>query len=149
MKIFARRTLLAGITLILVMAVQGVASAPVIPNPVLYFLGPEYVEIGGKQMIRYHYDVENKSVYPDDMFAAAPNLPPCGANTKSSRTWVDVYEQSGRRIYGFCAFSKSADLGKIWFALEADKIPPSYIYIELNDRKTNTKYKSNLADTTL
>ena len=149
MKIFARRTLLAGITLILVMAVQGVASAPVIPNPVLYFLGPEYVEIGGKQMIRYHYDVENKSVYPDDMFAAAPTLPPCGANTKSSRTWVDVYEQSGKRIYGFCAFSKSADLGKIWFALEADKIPPSYIYIELNDRKTNTKYKSNLADTTL
>jgi len=149
MKIFARRTLLAGITLILVMAVQGVASAPVIPNPVLYFLGPEYVETGGKQMIRYHYDVENKSVYPDDMFAAAPNLPPCGANTKSSRTWVDVYEQSGKRIYGFCAFSKSADLGKIWFALEADKIPPSYIYIELNDRKTNTKYKSNLADTTL
>ena len=149
MKIFARRTLLAGITLILVLAVQGVASAPVIPNPVLYFLGPEYVETGGKQMIRYHYDVENKSVYPDDMFAAAPNLPPCGANTKSSRTWVDVYEQSGKRIYGFCAFSKSADLGKIWFALEADKIPPSYIYIELNDRKTNTKYKSNLADTTL
>lgn len=149
MKIFARRTLLAGITLILVMAAQGVASAPVIPNPVLYFLGPEYVEIGGKQMIRYHYDVENKSVYPDDMFAAAPNLPPCGANTKSSRTWVDVYEQSGKRIHGFCAFSKSADLGKIWFALEADKIPPSYIYIELNDRKTNTKYKSNLADTTL
>ena len=149
MKIFARRTLLAGITLILVMAAQGVASAPVIPNPVLYFLGPEYVEIGGKQMIRYHYDVENKSVYPDDMFAAAPNLPPCGANTTSSRTWVDVYEQSGKRIYGFCAFSKSADLGKIWFALEADKIPPSYIYIELNDRKTNTKYKSNLADTTL
>lgn len=149
MKIFERRSVLAGVTLILVMAVQGVASAPVIPNPVLYFLGPEYVEIGGKQMIRYHYDVENKNVYPDDMFAAAPSLPPCGSNTKSSRTWVDIYDQTGKRIYGFCAFSKSADLGKIWFALEADKVPPSYVYIELNDRKTNTKYKSNLADTTL
>ena len=149
MTIFARRTLLAGVTLILVLAVQGVASAPVIPNPVLYFLGPEYVEIGGKQMIRYHYDVENKNVYPDDMFAAAPSLPPCGANTKSSRTWVDIFDQTGKRIYGFCAFSKSADLSKIWFAMEADKVPPSYIYIELNDRKTNTKYKSNLADTTL
>ena len=149
MKLFARRTVLAGVTLILVMAVQGVASAPVIPNPVLYFLGPEYVEIGGKQMIRYHYDVENKNVYPDDMFAAAPSLPPCGSNTKSSRTWVDIYDQTGKRIYGFCAFSKSADLSNIWFALEADKVPPSYVYIELNDRKTNTKYKSNLADTTL
>ena len=147
--IFARRTLLAGVTLILVLAVQGVASAPVLPNPVLYFLGPEYVEIGGKQMIRYRYDVENKSVYPDDMFAAAPGLPPCGTNTKAARTWVDIYDQSGKRIYGFCAFNKSADLGKISFSLEADKIPPSYVYIELNDRKTNTKYKSNLADTTL
>ena len=26
-------------------------------------------------------------------------------------------------------------------------VPPSYIYIEMNDRQTNTKYKSNLADT--
>jgi len=42
-----------------------------------------------------------------------------------------------------------ADLNGIWFGLETDIIPPSYIYIELNDRKTNTKYKSNLAETTL
>jgi hypothetical protein len=33
--------------------------------------------------------------------------------------------------------------------LEEGVIPPSYVYIELNDRQTNTKYKSNLADTTL
>jgi hypothetical protein len=44
---------------------------------------------------------------------------------------------------------KLADLGQIWFALEAGVLPPSYIYIELMDRQTNTKYKSNLADTTL
>lgn len=149
MTIFTRRSLLTVVTLILVLAVEGVASAPVLPNPIIYFLGPEYVEIGGKQMIRYHYDVENKNVYPDEMFAASPNLPPCGTNTKAARTWVDLYDQSGKRLNGFCAFGKSSDLSKIWFALEADKVPPSYIYIELNDRKTNTKYKSNLADTTL
>ena len=33
-------------------------------------------------------------------------------------------------------------------ALEDGVIAPSYIYIEINDRETNTKYKSNLADTT-
>ena len=49
----------------------------------------------------------------------------------------------------FDTLGKSADLNGIWFGLETDIIPPSYIYIELNDRKTNTKYKSNLADTTL
>jgi hypothetical protein len=149
MTIFARRTLLVVVALILVLAVQGVASAPVLPNPILYFLGPEYVEISGKQWIRYHYDVANKDVYPDDMFAKSPSLPPCGTNTQAARTWVDLYDQTGKRLNGFCALGKSADLNKIWFALEVDKLPPSYIYIELNDRKTNTKYKSNLADTTL
>ena len=56
---------------------------------------------------------------------------------------------TGKRLYGFCALSKPADLGKIWFAMEEGVIPPSYVYIELNDRQTNTKYKSNLADTTI
>ena len=81
--------------------------------------------------------------------AASPDLPPCGANTKAARTWVDLYDQSGKRLNGFCALAKSADLNGIWFALETDVIPPSYVYIELNDRKTNTKYKSNLSETTL
>jgi len=146
---FTRRTLLAVVALILLLAVQNVASAPVLPNPVLYFLGAEYVTINGKEFTRYHYDVLNKDQYPDNMFAASPNLPPCGANTKAARTWVDIYNQAGKRLNGFCALGKSADLGSIWFALETDMIPPSYVYIELNDRQTSTKYKSNLADTTL
>ena len=150
MKIFARRkAVLAVATLILVFATRGSATAPVLPNPILYFLGAEYVELKGKQIIRYHFDVLNKDEYPNDMFAASPALPACGNNTKAARTWVDLYDQSGKRLNGFCALGKSADLNGIWFGLETDIIPPSYIYIELNDRKTNTKYKSNLADTTL
>ena len=150
MKIFTRRSsVLALLTLVLVFATHGSAAAPVLPNPVLYFVGAETIEIGGKQITRYHFDVLNKDQYPDDMFAQSPALPPCGANTKAARTWVDLYDQSGKRLNGFCALGKSADLNGIWFALETDVIPPSYIYIELNDRKTNTKYKSNLADTTL
>ena len=150
MKIFARKkAVLAVTTLVLVFATHGSAAAPVLPNPVLYFLGAEYVELTGKQITRYRFDVANKDQYPDDMFAASPALPPCGKNTKAARTWVDLYDQSGKRLNGFCALGKSADLNGIWFGLETDVIPPSYIYIELNDRKTNTKYKSNLADTTL
>ncbi len=79
----------------------------------------------------------------------SPALPPCGANTKAARTWVDLYDQSGKRLNGFCALGKPADLNGIWFALETGAVPPSWVYIEMNDRKTNTKYKSNLADTTL
>ena len=149
MSTLQRRTLLGVVTLILVLAVQGAASAPAPPNPMLYFLGAEYVTISGKQTVRYNYDVANKDAYPDNMFAASPNLPPCGSNTKAARTWVDLYDQNGKRLNGFCALGKSSDLGKIWFSLDENVVPPSYIYIELNDRQTNTKYKSNLADTTL
>ena len=134
--------------IVALLATQRVASAPIVPNPVLYLTGTEIYQASGKQFIRYRYDVLNKTDYPADFFAAAPALPPCGNNTKASRTWVDFFDQSGKRLYGFCALSKSADLASIWFALEDGVIPPSYVYIELIDRQTNTKYKSNLADTT-
>jgi len=122
---------------------------PVLPNPVLYLTGTEVYSANGKTWVRYQYDVLNKDQYPDSMFAAAPGLPPCGLNTKSSRTWVDFFDSRGKRLYGFCALGKAANLGGIWFALEDGVVPPSYVYIEMNDRQTNTKYKSNLADTTL
>jgi hypothetical protein len=146
-----KKTLLFLPGLILVLfATQGVATAPPpLPNPVLYLRNTELFQQGGKNFIRYNYGVDNFAAYPDALFAAAPALPPCGKNTKASRTWVDIYEQNGKRLYGFCAFSKASDLNQIWFALEESVIPPSYVYIELNDRQTNTKYKSNLADTTL
>lgn len=122
--------------------------ALVLPNPVLYLTGTEPFSISGQDFIRYKYDVLNKDDYPADLFAPAPALPPCGMNKKSSRTWVDILDQRGKRLYGFCALGKPADLGGIWFALPADEVPPSWIYIEMNDRQTNTKYKSNLAETT-
>jgi hypothetical protein len=124
-------------------------TAYVLPNPVLVLSGTELYQTGGKSFVRYKYLVFNSSEYPDSLFAAAPNLPPCGKNAKSSRTWVDIYDQRGARLYGFCAFGKSADLNEIWFALEEGVVPPSWVYIELNDRSTNTKYKSNLAETSL
>lgn len=120
-----------------------------LPNPVLYIVGQEPFEASGKQWIRYKYNVDNSAVYPDALFAAAPALPPCGTNTSAARTWVDIFDQRGKRLNGFCALGSSKNLNGIWFALEADEIPPSWIYIEMNDRETSTKYKSNLADTVL
>jgi hypothetical protein len=149
-KPLMRSFLAFGSLMLLLLAAPRVGSAPtpIIPNPVLYFKYFEPFTTGGKNYLRYRYDVFNKDAYPADFFAAAPALPPCGANTKASRTWVDFYDQSGKRLFGFCALSKPADLDGISFALEEDVVPPSWVYIELNDRQTNTKYKSNLADTT-
>ena len=141
--------ILAGLFLT-ALATDGVstAAAPPLPNPVLVFLEQEYYQANGKQWIRYRYAVENFAMYPNEMFAASPELPPCGQNTKSARTWVDIYDAAGKRLYGFCAFGSNSDLNKIWFSMEVGVVPPSWVYIELNDRKTNTKYKSNLAETT-
>jgi hypothetical protein len=133
----------------MMLAADSVSTAsPPLPNPVLIFTGVEYYEVSGKKWTRYRYSVFNLTEYPNDLFAAAPDLPPCGKNTNAARTWVDFYEASGKRLYGFCALGNREDLGKLWFALERDALPPSWIYIEMNDRKTATKYKSNLAETT-
>ncbi len=121
-----------------------------LPNPVLYLTSAAPYEVRGQTFIRYSYDVMNKDAYPADMFAAAPSLPPCGSNTNASRTWVDFYDgRTNRRLYGFCALGNPANLGSIWFALPEGQVPPSYVYIELNDRQTGTKYRSNLADTVM
>ena len=135
---------------VIIAASFGVASAQTrIANPILYLAGTEPYSAGGKQFIRYKYGVDNFAVYPQEFFAAAPSLPPCGSNTNSSRTWVDFYDQSGKRLYGFCALGKPADLNTIWFGLEEGAVPPSWVYIEMTDRQTGTKYKSNLADTVM
>ena len=96
-----KRTVFVSVTLLLIFAVHSPASAPVLPNPVLYFLGQEFLTVNGKQVTRYNFDVLNKSEYPTDLFAASPDLPPCGTNTKAARTWVDMYDQSGKRLNGF------------------------------------------------
>ena len=144
------RVLLVLLPLFLVLSVterSGSSPQRPLPNPVLYLTSTEPYQAGGKQFVRYRYDVFNKAAYPADFFAASPNLPPCGTNTQAARTWVDIYDQSGKRLQGFCALSKPADLSSIWFALAEGTIPPSWVYIELTDRQTNTKYKSNLAET--
>ena len=135
---------------VLMLANQTVLAVPsaATPNPVVILLSPAFFEQGGKQFTRYNLMVTNFVEYPNELFAPSPNLPPCGENKKAARTWVEITEQSGKRIYGFCALATHDDLTKLWFALETDIVPPSYIYVILNDRLTNKTYKSNLVETT-
>ena len=150
LSFWKRITVLFTSLILMCLATESVSAAPPpLPNPVLVFVGQEPYQANGKQWIRYKYQVFNLAEYPNELFAAAPDLPPCGTNTNSSRTWVDLFQQNGLRLYGFCALGNHDGLDKLWFALEEGVIPPSWIYIEMNDRKTNTKYKSNLAETTL
>lgn len=125
------------------------ASTTHTQDPIIILTGIEPFTTSGKDFIRYKFSVFNGSAFPAQMFAPAPELPPCGSNTKSSRSWVDIYDQRGKRLNGFCALTGPNALSEVWFALEKDVIPPSWVYIEINDRATSTKYKSNLAETTL
>jgi len=151
MKSIFRPTATALLALLIfsALAADSLRAQNTIPNPVLIFIGQEPYTANGNNFIRYRYNVVNLVDYPNTIFAAAPALPPCGSNTNSSRTWVDLFDQKGKRLYGFCNFRNHDDLDQIWFALPEGELPPSWIYIEINDRQTNTKRKSNLAETTL
>jgi hypothetical protein len=117
------------------------------PAPQLKFIGSEHYTIKDRAFVRYKFDVTNKARYPAELFAPSPALPPCGLNASASRTWVDFYDAAGKRLYGFCALKAPQDLSEIWFAVDEGQSPPRRVYIEMLDRLTGTKLKSNLAST--
>jgi len=113
-------------------------------KPQLVFTKQEDYQASGQNWTRYYLSVTNRASYPNEMFAPAPNLPPCGLNKNSSRTWLDIYDQAETRLIGFCAVISPDGLGNLWFTLPQGQAPPSHIFIVLTDRQTNAKYKSAL-----
>ena len=120
-------------------------EAQALPAPQVKFGGTEDYVANGQQWTRYRLAVVNRSDYLDELFASAPDLPPCGDNKNSARTWVDIYNRQGRkRIYGFCALKASTDLGSLWFAFEKGTTPPSSIYVTVTDRRNKMRATSNV-----
>src|SRR4051812_4648478 len=84
-----------------VMALAGTAAAaqtatsPAIPaalaTPVLRFIGTEDYTTEAGAWTRYRLVVDNEYAFDKALFAPAPDLPPCGQNTRSARTWLDIY----------------------------------------------------------
>ena len=136
--------------LVAILLWSGPAAADDLQRPVLQFQKIEQYSAGGKDWVRYRLEVANRASYDPALFVPSPALPPCGTNTKASRTWVDIFKpggqgQSGQRIYGFCALGGPNDLAQLWFAVEAGEEPPRWVYIEMTDRLTNSTVRSNLA----
>lgn len=120
----------------------GLAPARRIPNPrlvldsaVAYSVGP------GFPAILYDLSVRNWSLFPDALFAQSPDLPPCGSNTLAARSWVDIYDETGARLFGFCALGSASDLNHIYAPVTAR---PTRIYITITDRLTGDLYTSNM-----
>lgn len=112
------------------------------PQPILKFNGTENYEANGKKWIRFRLEVVNRAKFPNEMFAEAPDLPACGLNKNSSRTWIDVYAPS-KRAYGFCALTSNRYLADLWYAVEQGARIPKYAYIVMRDRLNNKIYTSN------
>lgn len=143
-------TALVVCSILMIMAEAAVSNAQTaaLPIPVAVFMGQEPYQANGRDWIRYRYLIANFEAYPNELFAAAPALPPCGLNKRASRTWVDFFDSRGKRLNGFCALGNHDNLGKLWFAVESGIVPPSWVYIEMTDRATGNKYKSDLVETT-
>jgi hypothetical protein len=113
-------------------------------TPELALRGTESYDVRGREFIRYDLTVQNWDSFSADLFRSAPDLPPCGRNTSSSRTWVNIHDVTNDRyIYGFCGLSSPEGLRSIWFAVERGMTPPRAVYVLLHDRKEGSKYRSN------
>jgi hypothetical protein len=125
------------------------AAAQALATPQAKFAGTEEYEAQGKQWTRYKLALLNRSAYDKELFAPAPDLPPCGENKNSARTWVDIYDRRGRRkIYGFCALAGPKDLGYLWFAVEQGAAPPASVYVVITDRRNKVRTTSNVVEIT-
>ena len=105
------------------------ALAQRFPPPVLQFNGQL---IFGPTLI-VGLTVVNWSDYSPALFAESPKLPPCGLNTSASRTWVDIYNARGQRLYGFCDFNDPSNLSQLFFSVPITQRPRA-VYITLTDR---------------
>lgn len=122
---------------------------PQLPQPQLQVLGRYNYQENGQSWSRYRLVITNADSFPLALFTPAPQLPSCGLNTSSARTWVDIYPGSNSepRLNEFCALNSPTQLKDIWFALPQAQTPPKCLQVELNDRSqcnTNNKYSSNV-----
>lgn len=129
---------------LLLLAAASTASAqcntPPFPNPVIKYLGAT----DEPQVIRFWFGVVNFAQYNNTLFAASPLLPPCGANTSASRTWLFVFTGNGVAVQGYCALSQNTQLQKLSFAVKKGTTMPKSFFIRMNDRRCNRTVQSNV-----
>jgi hypothetical protein len=122
------------------------------PGPVVATLPVPRLAFNGRDqepgLTRFRLGVENWQEFSDDFFAAAPDLPPCGANANAARTWVDILNAgSGIRLYGFCALGAARQLTDLWFAVTDGGAVPAEVQVRLTDRRTGVGQLSNAVPT--
>ena len=115
-------------------------NPPPFPNPKVALLskGPDGA------FTRYWFTVSNRALYTNALFAASPALPPCGLNTSASRTWLRIYDENGKYLYGYCALSNNTQMARLSFAVNSGSPQPKGFHITLEDRLCGKTVKSNV-----
>jgi hypothetical protein len=113
-------------------------------KPELALMGAVTETIGGKQFSVTKLTIVNWEKFSPRFFKAAPELPPCGKNKNSARSWLTIHRQdNGEQIYGYCAMKSPADLKDFSYATPEGETPPLEVFVLLTDRATKTVYQSN------
>lgn len=87
--------------------------------------------------------VSNWADYDPELFVLDSSLPPCGLNTNAGRTWVGIFAGNGSRIYGYCGIDDRSGLTSLFVVLPSGSPPPESVYIDLWDRATDRRVRSN------
>jgi len=104
------------------------------PAPVIRF---DHKDSAG----RVYIPVDNRALFPNEMFREAPELPACGANPNSSRTWVDIVDgATDAPVSAFCALTSNSNLAQLWFMPRTGQ---NKVYVVLKDRACQKIYRSN------
>ena len=115
-----------------------------LPIPELAFVGQE----AGPKFTKCSLAITNWAAFPDELFASASDLPPCGAITVASRTWLDVYDaDNNNRLHGFGAISSQEQLSNLSFPIPTGSPLPRRLYVKLLDRRTKATCESKPVDT--
>ena len=132
------------VVVLLAIAVSAIAQpcGPPLPFPRVAFLN----KVNEPTFIRYWFTVTNRAVFNNVFFTPSPNLPPCGLNNNSARTWLTIYNgDTNAYIYGYCALPNNAAMAKLWFAVPKSQPQPKRFYIKLEDRLCHVTRQSNTA----
>lgn len=124
----------------------GPAGIPPLPPPELVYLGlHEGSGAPGTDILWVR--MTNLGSYDFELFAEAPELPPCGKNDRAGRTWIFLYSD-GEPNYGYCYGYAAPPLPRTMqlavFAPASAPLP-SRITVELWDRATDRRVSSDVA----
>lgn len=133
-------------TILLAALVAAIAAAQDLPKPELSVVRVEDRVNNGYRLRMFEIEIVNRDDYAIELFAPSSDLPPCGRNANSARTWINIYNEKGTRLYGFCAVKTIDELASLMFNIPADIKQPEKIYIELIDRRKQRMARSEKVD---